>query len=61
AYEITQTDGNLWNLEAFIQILISLQYSVDNQLDYILSYLIHLNSKETFEDDLSILQVKFDY
>ncbi|PPJ63830.1 PP2C family protein-serine/threonine phosphatase [Cuspidothrix issatschenkoi] len=60
AYEITQTDGNLWNLEAFIQILISLQYSVDNQLDYILSYLIDLNSKETFEDDLSILQVKFD-
>ncbi len=60
AYEITQTDGNLWNLEAFIQILISLQYSVDNQLDYILSYLINLNSKETFEDDLSILQVKFD-
>ncbi|MEY3223344.1 MAG: hypothetical protein RLZZ203_2200 [Cyanobacteriota bacterium] len=60
AYEITQTDGNLWNLEAFIQILISLQYSVDNQLDYILSYLIDLNTKETFEDDLSILQVKFD-
>ncbi|MFM7407462.1 MAG: PP2C family protein-serine/threonine phosphatase [Cuspidothrix sp.] len=60
AYEITQTDGNLWNLEAFIQILISLQYSVDNQLDYILNYLIDLNSKDTFEDDLSIVQVKFD-
>jgi sigma-B regulation protein RsbU (phosphoserine phosphatase) len=60
AYEITQSNGTLWSLEGFIQILISLQYSVDNQLDYILDYLINLNSKETFEDDLSILQVKFD-
>ena len=60
AYEITQLNGTLWSLEGFIQILISLQYSVDNQLDYILDYLINLNSKETFEDDLSILQVKFD-
>ena len=60
AYEITQSNGTLWSLESFIQILISLQYSVDNQLDYILNYLINLNSKETFEDDLSILQVKFD-
>jgi sigma-B regulation protein RsbU (phosphoserine phosphatase) len=60
AYEITQSNGTLWSLEGFIQILISLQYSVDNQLDYILDYLINLNSKETFEDDLCILQVKFD-
>ena len=60
AYEITQSNGNLWSLEGFTQILISLQYSVDNQLDYILDYLINLNSKEIFEDDLSILQVKFD-
>ncbi|MBE9249036.1 SpoIIE family protein phosphatase [Dolichospermum sp. LEGE 00240] len=60
AYEITQSNGNLWSLEGFTQILISLQYSVDNQLDYILDYLINLNPKEIFEDDLSILQVKFD-
>ncbi|MCE2719422.1 MAG: PP2C family protein-serine/threonine phosphatase [Dolichospermum sp.] len=60
AYEITQANGTLWSLEGLIQIFISLQYSVENQLDYILDYLINLNSKETFEDDLSILQVKFD-
>jgi len=60
AYEITQSNGTLWSLEGLIQILISLQYSVNNQLDYILDYLINLNSKETFEDDLSILQIKFD-
>ncbi|MEY3404171.1 MAG: hypothetical protein RLZZ86_3793, partial [Cyanobacteriota bacterium] len=55
-----QANGTLWSLEGLIQIFISLQYSVENQLDYILDYLISLNSKETFDDDLSILQVKFD-
>jgi phosphoserine phosphatase RsbU/P len=60
AYEITQANGNLWSLEGLIQIFISLRYSVDNQLDYILDYLMNLNSKDIFEDDLSIVQVKFD-
>lgn len=60
AYEITKSDGTLWSLDAFIQILISLQHSVDYQLDPILNYLIALNSKEAFDDDLSILQIKFD-
>ncbi|MEA5576277.1 PP2C family protein-serine/threonine phosphatase [Anabaena sp. UHCC 0451] len=60
AYEITKSDGTLWSLDSFIQLLVSLQHSVDYQLDYILKYLINLNSKETFDDDLSILQIKFD-
>jgi sigma-B regulation protein RsbU (phosphoserine phosphatase) len=60
AYEITQSDGTLWSLEGFIQLLVSLQHSVDYQLDYILNYLLKLNSKEVFDDDLSILQIKFD-
>ncbi|MEA5620307.1 SpoIIE family protein phosphatase [Cronbergia sp. UHCC 0137] len=60
AYEINQPDGTLWSLDRFIQLLVSLQHSVKNELDYILNYLINLNSKEAFEDDLSILQVKFD-
>jgi phosphoserine phosphatase RsbU/P len=60
AYEITKSDGTLWSLEAFIQILVSLQHTIDRQLDQLLSYLIALNSKETFDDDLSILQINFD-
>ncbi|TAF07024.1 MAG: response regulator [Nostocales cyanobacterium] len=60
AYEITKSDGTLWSLDSFIQLLVSLQHSVDYQLDYILNYLINLNSKEAFDDDLSILQIKFD-
>jgi sigma-B regulation protein RsbU (phosphoserine phosphatase) len=60
AYEITQSEGTLWSLDSFIQLLVSLHNSVDYQLDHLLSYLINLNSKEAFDDDLSILQVKFD-
>jgi sigma-B regulation protein RsbU (phosphoserine phosphatase) len=60
AYEITKSDGTLWNLDGFIQLLVSLQHSVDYQLDHVLNYLINLNSKEAFDDDLSILQIKFD-
>jgi phosphoserine phosphatase RsbU/P len=60
AYEITQVDGTLWSLDAFIQILISLQDTRDRKLDHVLNYLIALNSKEAFDDDLSILQINFD-
>jgi phosphoserine phosphatase RsbU/P len=60
AYEITKSDGTLWSLEAFMQILVSLQHTIDRQLDQLLSYLIALNSKEAFDDDLSILQINFD-
>ncbi|QSJ19885.1 SpoIIE family protein phosphatase [Nostoc sp. UHCC 0702] len=60
AYEITKSDGTLWSLDAFIHILVSVQHTVDSQLDQILNYLIALNSKEAFDDDLSILKIKFD-
>ncbi|WP_026103945.1 PP2C family protein-serine/threonine phosphatase [Anabaena sp. PCC 7108] len=60
AYEITKSDGTLWSLDAFVQLILSLQHSDDHQLDHILNYLINLNSKEAFDDDLSILQIKFD-
>jgi sigma-B regulation protein RsbU (phosphoserine phosphatase) len=60
AYEITKPDGTLWNLDAFVQILTSVHHTADYQLDHVLNYLTALNSKEAFEDDLSILQIKFD-
>ncbi len=59
-YEISQSEGSLWSLDAFIQFLVSLQHPFDCQLDKILSYLTNLNSKEAFDDDLSILEVKFN-
>ncbi|CEJ42891.1 PP2C family protein-serine/threonine phosphatase [Umezakia ovalisporum] len=60
AYEITKLDGTLWSLNDFIEILVSLQHTIDRQLDQVLNYLIALNSKETFDDDLSILQINFE-
>jgi sigma-B regulation protein RsbU (phosphoserine phosphatase) len=60
AYEITKSDGTLWSLDGLIQILTSLQNTIDSPLEQVLNYLIALNSKEAFDDDLSILQIKLD-
>ncbi|MBE9038855.1 SpoIIE family protein phosphatase [aff. Roholtiella sp. LEGE 12411] len=60
AYEITKSDGTLWSLDAFIQLLANIQHPFDYQLEQILNYLIALNSKEAFDDDLSIVQIQFD-
>ncbi|MBW4631928.1 MAG: SpoIIE family protein phosphatase [Iphinoe sp. HA4291-MV1] len=60
AYEITKSDGTIWTLDAFIQMLVTSQLQFDGKLDEILNYIISLNSKEAFDDDLSIIQIKFD-
>lgn len=60
AYEITQSDGTLWTLEGFIQMLVTSQQQFEGKLDHILNYIISLNSKEAFDDDLSIIKMKFD-
>jgi sigma-B regulation protein RsbU (phosphoserine phosphatase) len=60
AYEITQSDGTLWTLEGFIQMLITSQRQFEGKLDQILNNIISLNSKEAFDDDLSIIKMKFD-
>lgn len=60
AYEITKSDGVLWTLDAFIQLLIQSQHFENSPLDGVLKHLNSVNSKEVFDDDLSILQVFFD-
>ncbi|KAB8314199.1 SpoIIE family protein phosphatase [Tolypothrix campylonemoides VB511288] len=60
AYEITQSDGTLWTLEGFIQMLVTSQRQFEGKLDHILNNIISLNSKEAFDDDLSIIKIKFD-
>jgi sigma-B regulation protein RsbU (phosphoserine phosphatase) len=59
-YEFTQSDGTLWSLDGFIKLLVNWQHPIDYQLDSLLNHLTNLNSKEAFDDDLSILQIKFD-
>ncbi|BAY31878.1 response regulator receiver modulated serine phosphatase [Nostoc carneum NIES-2107] len=60
AYEITKPDGKLWSLDAFIQLIISLRNNVESPLEELLNYLMALHSQESFEDDLSIIEVNFD-
>ena len=59
-YEITKSDGTLWTIDAFIKMLTNSDHPVDSKLEYVLNYLISLNSKEAFDDDLSIIELKFD-
>ena len=60
AYEITKPDGTLWTLDAFIKMLSRLQHPGNSQIEQLLNHLITLNSKDIFDDDLSILQMIFD-
>lgn len=58
-YEIHQSDGNIWGLNAFTQFLIDIQQQPSNHLDSVLEYIQTLNAKEVLDDDLSLLQVYF--
>ncbi len=60
AYEIAKSDGNLWTLDDFIEMLVNLSHPTNGELDSVLKYLTTLNSKDVFDDDLSIIHIKFD-
>ncbi|MBE9216084.1 SpoIIE family protein phosphatase [Plectonema cf. radiosum LEGE 06105] len=60
AYEITLIDGQLMGLENFIQKVTRFYHLSSSPLENILNYLVDLNSKKTFDDDLSILQICFN-
>lgn len=60
AYEIHLPNGTIWTLEAFIKLLQKCHNFQKCNLDEILNYLLCLNSKNTFDDDLSMLQINFN-
>ncbi|MBV6627936.1 MAG: SpoIIE family protein phosphatase [Rivularia sp. (in: Bacteria)] len=60
AYEISLSDGQLMGLENFIQRVTRLYHFSSSPLENILNCLVDLNSKNTFDDDLSILQIGFN-
>jgi len=60
AYEIHLPNGTIWDIEAFIELLKNCQNSQEYNLDKILNYLVALNPKDNFDDDLSILQINFN-
>lgn len=60
AYEIHLPNGTIWYIEAFIDLLKSCHNFHECNLDKILNYLLTLNFKTSFDDDLSILQINFN-
>lgn len=60
AYEIHLQNGTIWDIESFIELLKTSRNSQQCNLDKILNYLVALNPKKTFNDDLSILQINFN-
>lgn len=60
AYEIHLPNGTIWHIEAFIELLKDCHNFQECNLDKILNYLLSLNLKTSFDDDLSILQINFN-
>ncbi len=55
-YEILQPNGQLWSINAFVDLLLNFhQHSLEDILDNIKS----INSLVNFDDDLSLLRIKF--
>ncbi|WP_045056149.1 PP2C family protein-serine/threonine phosphatase [Aliterella atlantica] len=59
AYEITSKNGVEWDLDAFINLIQDFYQNESSNLDEVIERLLTLNSKTVFDDDLSILEVKF--
>lgn len=57
AYEIHQSDGKLWNLNEFINLLIYLSQNNRFKLEYILEEIYLINNDKKLEDDLSLLKI----
>lgn len=58
-YEINSANGIDWDLDAFINFIRDFYQTEKCHLDEIIERLLTLNSKTGFDDDLSILEVKF--
>lgn len=59
-YEINQKDGTMWGLDPFIEVLAGIRQKNSSNLDLILNAVQALNAKDYFDDDLSLLEIKFD-
>ncbi len=59
-YEINQKDGTMWGLDPFITLLADTRQKNSSNLEQILDAVQSLNSKDYFDDDLSLLEIKFD-
>lgn len=58
-YEIERSDGTVWGLDEFIELLKDFQKRPQQNLDKLLRQVQSWNSKAQFDDDLSVVQVEF--
>lgn len=59
AYEINQSDGKFWGLDAFIDLLTKHSLKDPCVLNQLLANIITLNSQNNLDDDFSLVKVNF--
>jgi sigma-B regulation protein RsbU (phosphoserine phosphatase) len=59
-YEINQSDGTIWGIDSFIQLLSDCRSNSTSSLDGVLRSVKAVNPKDYFDDDLSLLEINFD-
>ncbi len=58
-YEIEGSDGTVWGLDEFIELLKNFQKSPQQNLDQLLRQVQSWNYKAQLDDDLSVVQIEF--
>ncbi|MHC0064312.1 SpoIIE family protein phosphatase [Nostoc sp. UIC 10890] len=59
AYEINQSDGEIWGIDAFIDLLIKYSQKDTCNLNQLLAKILTLNAQDNLDDDLSLVKVNF--
>jgi sigma-B regulation protein RsbU (phosphoserine phosphatase) len=59
-YEINQSDGTIWGLDSFIKLLTECRSQGTSNLEQVLRAIKAVNPKDYFDDDLSLLEIRFD-
>ncbi|MBD2577320.1 SpoIIE family protein phosphatase [Oscillatoria sp. FACHB-1406] len=59
-YEINQTDGEIWGYDNFVDRLKNYQAKLQRNLDFLIEEVKEVNPRDSFDDDLSIVQIDFE-
>ena len=59
AYEINQSDGKIWGIDAFIDLLTKYSRKDTCNLNQLLANILALNAQDNLDDDLSLVKVNF--
>lgn len=59
-YELKQLDGSNWNLKGFFDLLVNYSNLLSDDLDAVFQLIERVTGNQTFGDDCSLLQVKFN-